>query len=121
MPMPSPAAIRRPTSIAPGALRGGSTAGQPWSAARAELDQAIEYLGRFYTGLDGCVEWSAYQYVSAPQSMSWAWAPMRRHGLTVPTIRGLFLAGSTLEAPAAIVDLGAYAGLEAARRVLAGG
>jgi len=39
----------------------------------------------------------------------------------VPTIRGLLLAGSTLEAPAAIIDLAAYAGLEAARRVLAGG
>jgi hypothetical protein len=67
------------------------------------------------------VEWSAYQYVTAPQSMSWAWAPVRRHALTVPTIRGLYLAGSTLEAPAAIVDLAAYAGLEAARRVLASG
>jgi len=102
-------------------FRGGSTAGQPWTAARAELDQAIEYLARFYAGFDGCVEWSAYQYATAPQTMSWAWAPVRRHALTVPTIRGLFLAGSTLEAPAAIVDLAAYAGLEAARRVLAGG
>src|SRR6266566_1370461 len=102
-------------------FRGGSTAGQPWSAARAQLDQAIAYLRRFYADLDDCLEWSAYQYVAAPQAMSWAWAPVRRHALTVPTIRGLFLAGSTLEAPAAIVDLAAYAGLEAARRVLAGG
>jgi len=101
-------------------FRGGSTAGQPWSAARRQLDAAIDYLGRFYGDLDACVEWSAYQYVGAPQTMSWAWAPVRRHALTVPTIRGLFLAGSTLEAPAAIVDLAAYAGLEAARRVLAG-
>ena len=102
-------------------FRGGSTAGQPWTAARAQLDAAIDYLGRFYADLDDCREWSAYQYVTAPQSMSWAWAPVRRHALTVPTIRGLYLAGSTLEAPAAIVDLGAYAGREAARRVLAGG
>ena len=102
-------------------FRGGSTAGQPWSAARAQLDQAIAYLRRFYADLDDCLEWSAYQYVAAPQTMSWAWAPVRRHGLTVPTIRGLLLAGSTLEAPAAIIDLAAYAGLEAARRVLAGG
>src|SRR5438876_807511 len=102
-------------------FRGGSTAGQPWSAARQQLDQAIAYLRRFYADLDDCLEWSAYQYVAAPQTMSWAWAPVRRHGLTVPTIRGLLLAGSTLEAPAAIIDLAAYAGLEAARRVLAGG
>jgi phytoene dehydrogenase-like protein len=101
-------------------FRGGSTAGQPWSRARAQLDQAIDYLGRFYADLEACLEWSAYQYVAAPQTMSWAWAPVRRHALTVPTIRGLYLAGSTLEAPAAIVDLGAYAGLEAARSVLAG-
>src|SRR6266516_1711820 len=102
-------------------FRGGSTAGQPWTAARRQLDAAIDYLGRFYADLDAGLEWGAYLYVTAPQSVSWAWAPVRRHTLTVPTIRGLFLAGSTLEAPAAIVDLAAYAGLETARRVLAGG
>jgi phytoene dehydrogenase-like protein len=100
-------------------LRGGSTAGQPWTAARAELDEAIAYLGRFYSDLDACVEWSAYQYVSAPQVASWAWAPLRRHSLVVPGIEGLLLAASTLEAPAAIVDLAAYAGLAAAREALA--
>jgi len=100
-------------------LRGGSTAGQPWTAARAELDEAIAYLGRFYADLDECLEWSAYQYVTAPQSTSWAWAPLRRHALEVAGIHGLLLAGSTLEAPAAVVDVGAYAGLEAARRALA--
>src|SRR6266852_4421014 len=99
-------------------FRGGSTAGQPWTAARAQLDQAIGYLRRFFADLDDCVEWSAYQYVAAPQSMSWAWAPVRRHGLTAPTIRGLLIAGSTLEAPAAIVDLAAFAGREAAREAL---
>jgi hypothetical protein len=51
--------------------------------------------------------------------MSWAWAPVRRHDLTVPGIDGLLLASSTLEAPARIVDIGAYAGLEAARTALA--
>jgi len=102
-------------------FRGGSTAGQPWSAARAELDEAIAYLRRFYADLDECLEWSAYQYVAAPQTMSWAWAPVRRHGLEVPGIDGLLLAGSTIESPAAIVDVGAWAGLEAARRVLARG
>src|SRR5207244_2805536 len=54
-------------------FRGGSTAGQPWTAARAALDEAIAYLRRFYADLDACLEWSAYQYVTAPQSMSWAW------------------------------------------------
>ncbi len=100
-------------------FRGGSTAGEPWTAARARLDASIAHLRRFYADLDACLEWSAYQYVAAPQSTSWAWAPIRRHGLTVPGIRGLFLAGSTLEAPAGIVDLGAWAGLAAARAALA--
>jgi phytoene dehydrogenase-like protein len=100
-------------------LRGGSTAGQPWTEARARIDAAIDYLRTFYADLDECLEWSAYQYVSAPQSTSWMWAPLRRHALTVPGIRGLFLAGSTLEAPAGIIDIGAYAGLEAARGALA--
>jgi len=100
-------------------FRGGSTAGQPWTAARAALDEAIAYLRRFYADLDACLEWSAYQYVTAPQSMSWAWAPVVRHGLEVPGIDGLYLASSTLEAPAAVLDIGAYAGLAAARRALA--
>jgi hypothetical protein len=100
-------------------FRGGSTAGQPWTAARAELDEAVDYLRTFYADLDACVEWSQYQYVDAPQSTSWAWAPVRRHDLEVPGIDGLLLAASTLEAAAAVVDLGAYAGLQAARRALA--
>ncbi|HLK10633.1 MAG TPA: FAD-dependent oxidoreductase [Candidatus Binatia bacterium] len=97
---------------------GGTTAGPPWTAARAHLDAAIAYLRRYYADLDDCIEWSAYQYVTAPQSMSWAWAPLERHGLTVPGIEGLLLASATLEAPAAIVDVSAYAGLAAAHAVL---
>jgi hypothetical protein len=100
-------------------FRGGSTAGQPWTVARAELDEAIAYLHRFYADLAGCLEWSAYQYVAAPQSTSWAWAPVVRHAVEVPGIRGLLLAGSTVEAPAAVVDIGAWAGREAAHRALA--
>lgn len=95
-------------------FRGGSTAGQPWTRARAEIDAAIDYLRRFYSDLDDCLEWSAYQYVAAPQSTSWYWAPVPRHPVEGP-ISGLLLAGSTVEAPAGIVDLAAWAGLEAAR------
>jgi hypothetical protein len=97
---------------------GGSTAGPSWSEARAHLDMAIAYLRRFYADLDECLEWSAYHHVAAPQSMSWSWAPVKRHGLTVPGIEGLLLAGATIEAPAGIVDISAWAGREAARRVL---
>jgi phytoene dehydrogenase-like protein len=97
---------------------GGSTASESWTGARGRLDQAIEYLHRFYADLDATIEWSAYQYVTAPQTASWAWAPIRRHGLTVPGIRGLYLAGSTVEAPAGIVDVGAWAGMEAARAAM---
>jgi phytoene dehydrogenase-like protein len=99
---------------------GGTTMGQPWPAARAALDAAIAYLGRFYADLDACVEWSAYQYVAAPQTLSWMWAPVERHGLTAPGIEGLLLAAPTLEAPAGPVDISAYAGLAAARALLSG-
>jgi hypothetical protein len=51
--------------------------------------------------------------------MSWAWAPVRRHGLEVPGVKGLFLAGSTVESPAAVVDIGAWAGRSAAHAALA--
>lgn len=97
---------------------GGTTAGPPWTAARAHLDLAIDYLRRYYADLDDCIEWSAYQHVAAPQAMSWSWAPVERHGLTVPGIDGLLLAATTIEARAGIVDIGAYAGLAAARAIL---
>jgi phytoene dehydrogenase-like protein len=97
---------------------GGTTAGPSWTAARAHLDMAIGYLRRYYADLDDCIEWSAYQHVTAPQSMSWSWAPVKRHALTVPGIDGLLLAGATLEAPAGIVDISAYAGRAAAHVVL---
>ncbi len=97
---------------------GGSTAGPSWTAARAHLDMAIDYLRRYYADLDDCIEWSAYHHVEAPQSMSWSWAPVERHGLTVPGIDGLLLAAATLEAPAGIVDISAYAGRAAADAVL---
>jgi len=98
---------------------GGTTAGPSWTAARAHLDMAIDYLRRYYTDLDDCIEWSAYQHVAAPQSMSWSWAPVPRHGLTVAGIDGLLLAAATLEAPAGIVDISAYAGRAAAHAALA--
>lgn len=98
---------------------GGTTSGPPWTAARAHVDTAVAYLRRYYADLDDCLEWSAYQYVAAPQSMSWSWAPVRRHALTVPGMEGLLLASATLEAPAAIVDISAYAGRAAAHAVLA--
>jgi hypothetical protein len=49
---------------------------------------------------------------------SWSWAPVKRHELTVPGMDGLLLASATLEAPAGIVDIGAYAGRVAAHAVL---
>jgi hypothetical protein len=50
--------------------------------------------------------------------MSWSWAPVKRHGLAAPGIEGLLLAAATIEAPAGIVDISAWAGREAARRIL---
>ena len=92
---------------------------ESWPEARARVDEGVAYLGRYYADLDDCVGWSAHQHVAAPQSMSWAWAPVRRHGLEVPGVKGLFLAGSTIESPAAVVDIGAWAGRSAAHAALA--
>jgi phytoene dehydrogenase-like protein len=100
-------------------FRGTSGPGETWLAARARLDDAIAYLHRYYADLDACTEWSSYHCVAAPQSMSWAWAPLRRHGITMLGVRGLLLAGSTVEGPAAVVDLGAWAGRAAAHEALA--
>ena len=102
-------------------FRGGSTSGQSWTRARAELDEAIAYLHRFYADLDEATEWQRHRYVAAPQSTSWYWAPLHRHAVEAPGIDGLYFASSTIEAPASIVDIAAYAGLEAARRALARG
>ncbi len=100
-------------------LGDGTAAVESWPAARARVDEAVAYLRRYYADLDECLAWSAHQHVAAPQSMSWAWAPVRRHGLEVPGIRGLLLAGSTIESPAAVVDIGAWAGRAAAHAALA--
>lgn len=100
-------------------FRGAAGPGETWPAARARVDDAIAYLHRYYADLDACIEWSAHHHVAAPQSMSWAWAPLRRHDLTMAGVRGLFLAGSTVEGPAAVVDLGAWAGRTAALDALA--
>jgi phytoene dehydrogenase-like protein len=100
---------------------GGTTAGPSWTAARAHLDMAVDYLRRYYADLDDCIEWSAHQHVAAPQSMSWSWAPVKRHALTVAGIDGLLLAAATVEAPAGIVDIGAWAGRAAAQAVLGRG
>lgn len=91
----------------------------PWAAARAQVDEAVAYLRRFYADLDDCLEWSDYVWVEAPQSMSWAWAPVRRHDLTVRALGGLLLASSTLDSPAGIVDIAAFAGRAAAHEALA--
>jgi phytoene dehydrogenase-like protein len=99
-------------------FRGGSTAGQTWTEAQSEIDEAIEYLGRFYRDFESLIEWSRYVYGAAPQTMSWYWAPVHRHPLEAPGVVDLLLATSTLEAQAAVVDIGAYAGLMAARRAL---
>jgi phytoene dehydrogenase-like protein len=90
----------------------------PWPAARADVDDAGAYLRRFYADLDDCVAWQSHRWVPAPGPTSWAWAPVRRHDLTVPGIDGLYLASATVEAPAAIVDLQAWAGQEAAHAIM---
>ncbi|GIW40524.1 MAG: hypothetical protein KatS3mg076_1101 [Candidatus Binatia bacterium] len=88
----------------------------PWEDAKHELDEARGYLSRFYVDFEDCIEWSSYQYVESPQVTGWYWAPVERHSVEVPGVEGLFFAGSTVEAPAGIVDLAAYSGREAARK-----
>ncbi len=101
-------------------FRGGSRPEITWRAGKAELEENIAYLRRFYVDLDECVEWSRFQLSAAPQTLPWWWSPLRRHGLEAPGVRGLLLATTTLEAPASVglVDLGAWAGLRAAHRAL---
>ena len=43
----------------------------------------------------------------------------RQAVVEVPGVKGLFLAGSTVESPAAVVDIGAWAGRSAAHAALA--
>jgi hypothetical protein len=85
---------------------GGTSAGEPWSAARARVDEAVDYLRRFYADLDACVEWSRLPVRdgAADDELGVGARPPAR--LTVDGLDGLYLAGSTIEAPAGIVDLG---------------
>jgi phytoene dehydrogenase-like protein len=101
-------------------FRGGSRAEISWRAGKAELEENIAYLRRFYVDFDECVEWGRFQLCAAPQTLPWWWSPLRRHGLEAPGVKGLLLATTTLEAPASVglVDLGALAGRLAAERAL---
>ena len=88
-----------------------------WRETRASLDAARETLRAFYLDYDDCVAWEAYQWVQRPAAMAWFWAPVERHGLTLPRCPGLWLATSTFESEAGPVDICAQAGLLAARAV----
>jgi phytoene dehydrogenase-like protein len=90
-----------------------------WEESRAAIDAARSYLSAFYSDFDECVEWESRQWVQRPGVMGWFWAPVRRHGVTVPGCPGLYLANSTIESGAGPVDINAHAGLLAAQAMLA--
>ena len=98
--------------------------GRRWRSfrdARQSIDMNLEYLRRYYSDLDECVEWSSYQYIAAPQYLSWYGKPVRRHPVAVSTIGGLYVASSSAETRGAWLDsecaaaLAAIAQLEADR------
>jgi phytoene dehydrogenase-like protein len=90
-----------------------------WEESRATIDAARRYLSTFYCDFDECVEWESRQWVQRPGVMGWFWAPVRRHGVSVPGCPGLYLANSTIESGAGPVDINAHAGLLAAQAMLA--
>ena len=89
-----------------------------WAETRAAIDRVVAYLREFYLDFDECVEWSAPQWIERPACLAWFWAPVVRHGAEVPGCPGLWLASTTIESEAGPVDIGAHAGLEAARAIL---
>ena len=91
----------------------------PWGDSRRLMEDVITYLRQYYADLDDCLEWSSYQYVERPAILAWYWAPVERHGVRLPDLDGLYLASTTIESDAGPVDIAAYAGLEAAREILA--
>jgi phytoene dehydrogenase-like protein len=85
---------------------------------RTSAERTLGRLRRFYADLDECTLWSAVQWVARPSCMAWYWAPLERHGIAVPELPGVLLAGSSFESEAGPLDIAAHAGLEAARSVL---
>ena len=84
-----------------------------WREARQSIDLDVDYLHRYYEDLDDCLEWSQYQYVTAPQYLSWFAKPVRRHPVGVSTIGGLYVASSSAETTGSWLDAEAAAALKA--------
>lgn len=85
-----------------------------WSDAKSAIDRTIDYLRTcYYVDLDECVEWSRYQWESAPQILTWCLKPVYRHPVKVATIEGLYVASSTTEGLGTYVDIECAAALEA--------
>ena len=91
---------------------------RPFAEGRERLERVREYLAHFYNGFENQVEWSQYQLVERPACLAWKWAGLPRHGVTLDSLSALFLAGSTIESDAGSIDVGADAGMRAARAVL---
>jgi hypothetical protein len=84
-----------------------------WKDAKAAVDVALEYVRSYYEDLDDCVDWSSYQWVSAPQVLTWYLKPVYRHPIKVATIHGLYVAASSVEGTGAWVDIEVAAALDA--------
>ncbi|HLN17602.1 MAG TPA: FAD-dependent oxidoreductase [Acidimicrobiales bacterium] len=92
-----------------------------WPEAQASIDMNVDYLRQYYADLDECVEWSSYQYVTAPQYLSWYAKPVRRHPVEVAGLGGLYVASSSAESRGAWIDAECAAALEAVSRATAKG
>lgn len=91
-----------------------------WEASRAAIDRLAAHLREFYVDLDDCIEWSGLQLIARPACLAWFWSPLLRHGVRVPGCERLWIASTSFESDAGPVDIGAHAGLEAAREILGG-
>ena len=88
-----------------------------WQESKKQIGRVRDYLYEFYSDLDECVEWSAYQLVERPACLAWIWAGVKRHGVRVPGVDGLYIASTTMESDGGPVDIGAHAGLEASKAI----
>jgi hypothetical protein len=90
-----------------------------WSDAKAVIDIVRDYVHQYYEDLDDCLEWSDYQWCSAPQVLTWHLKPVHRHPVRVSTIEGLYVGSSSAEGMAGFIRMEVLSGLRAAEYALA--
>jgi phytoene dehydrogenase-like protein len=82
-----------------------------WAEAKAVVDSMVGYLHEYYSDLEACTEWSAYQNTTPPSISTWYTKPVLRHPVKIESIDGLYMASASAEGDGSWIDIEACSAL----------